>query len=46
MMWEKKIQIAKEMKSAVNSETGQGEINEMKFSIHRMKVQVTNYTFE
>jgi hypothetical protein len=39
MMWEKKIQIAKEMKSAVDSEAGQGEINEMKFSIHRMKVR-------
>jgi coiled-coil domain-containing protein 40 len=38
MSWEKRIQIAKEMKSAVDSDTGQGEINEMKFSIHRMKV--------
>lgn len=39
MMWEKRIQIAKEMKSAVDSEAGQGEISEMKFSIHRMKVR-------
>jgi hypothetical protein len=37
-MWEKRIQLAKEMKAAVDSETGQGEIKEMKFEIHRMKV--------
>ena len=30
MAWEKRIQIAKEMKAAVDSETGQGEIKEMK----------------
>jgi hypothetical protein len=40
MMWEKRTQIAKEMKAAVDSETGQGEIREMKFSIHRMEVSV------
>jgi hypothetical protein len=39
MMWEKRTQIAKEMKAAVDSETGQGEIREMKFSIHRMEVR-------
>ena len=39
MMWEKKKQIAKEMKSAVDLQAGQGEINEMRFSIHRMKVR-------
>ena len=39
MMWEKRIQLAKEMKAAVDSETGQGEIKEMKFEIHRMKVK-------
>jgi coiled-coil domain-containing protein 40 len=39
MIWEKRIQIAKEMKAAVDSETGQGEIKEMKFEIHRMKVR-------
>ena len=38
MVWEKRIQIAKEMKAAVDSENGQGEIKEMKFEIHRMKV--------
>jgi hypothetical protein len=40
MMWEKRIQLAKEMKAAVDSETGQGEIKEMKFEIHRMKVEL------
>ena len=38
MVWEKRIQIAKEMKAAVDSDAGQGEIKEMKFEIHRMKV--------
>jgi hypothetical protein len=42
MMWEKRIQIAKEMKAAVDSETGQGEIKEMKFEIHRMKVRYSD----
>ena len=39
MVWEKRVQIAKEMKQTVDSETGQGEIKEMKFEIHRMKVR-------
>jgi coiled-coil domain-containing protein 40 len=39
MTWDKRIQIAKEMKQAVDSETGQGEIKEMKFEIHRMQVR-------
>jgi hypothetical protein len=38
MFWERKIQLAKEMKSAVDSETGQGEIRAMKSEIHRMQV--------
>lgn len=42
MVWEKRIQIAKEMKAAVDSETGQGEIKEMKFEIHRMKVRYSD----
>jgi coiled-coil domain-containing protein 40 len=42
MAWEKRIQIAKEMKAAVDSETGQGEIREMKFEIHRMKVRYSD----
>jgi hypothetical protein len=39
MFWERKIQLAKEMKSAVDSETGQGEIKAMKSEIHRMQVR-------
>ncbi len=39
MIWEKRIQIAKEMKAAVDSEAGQGEIREMKYEIHRMRVR-------
>ena len=39
MFWERKIQLAKEMKSAVDSETGQGEIRAMKSEIHRMQVR-------
>ncbi|XP_073444179.1 coiled-coil domain-containing protein 40 isoform X3 [Dendrobates tinctorius] len=37
MLWEKKIQLAKEMRNAVDSETGQGEIKAMKAEIHRMQ---------
>lgn len=39
MLWEKKIQLAKEMRSSVDSETGQTEIRAMKAEIHRMKVR-------
>ncbi|KAG8565046.1 hypothetical protein GDO81_012688 [Engystomops pustulosus] len=39
MLWEKKIQLAKEMKNAVDSEAGQGEIRAMKAEIHRMQVR-------
>ncbi|XP_076726557.2 coiled-coil domain-containing protein 40 [Callospermophilus lateralis] len=39
MLWEKKIQLAKEMRSSVDSETGQTEIRTMKAEIHRMKVK-------
>jgi hypothetical protein len=39
MMWEKRVQLAKEMKAAVDSEAGQGELKEMKFEIHRMRVR-------
>ncbi|XP_061471789.1 coiled-coil domain-containing protein 40 [Rhineura floridana] len=39
MQWEKKIQLAKEMRAAVDSETGQGEIRAMKTEIHRMQVR-------
>ncbi|XP_007958017.1 coiled-coil domain-containing protein 40 [Orycteropus afer afer] len=39
MLWEKKIQLAKEMRASVDSETGQAEIRAMKAEIHRMKVR-------
>ncbi|XP_069786181.1 coiled-coil domain-containing protein 40 isoform X2 [Narcine bancroftii] len=39
MLWEKKIQLAKEAKSAVDSEVGQGEIRAMKTEIHRMEIR-------
>ncbi|XP_056406037.1 coiled-coil domain-containing protein 40 [Hyla sarda] len=39
MLWEKKIQLAKEMRNAVDSEAGQGEIRAMKAEIHRMQVR-------
>lgn len=38
MLWEKKIQLVKETRSAVDSEVGQGEIQTMKAEIHRMEV--------
>lgn len=38
MLWERKIQLAKEMKESVDSETGQAEIKAMKAEIHRMQV--------
>ncbi|KAM5135163.1 coiled-coil domain-containing protein 40 [Mantella aurantiaca] len=41
MLWEKKIQLAKEMRNAVDSETGQGEIRVMRAEIHRMQVRYT-----
>ncbi|XP_072501328.1 coiled-coil domain-containing protein 40 [Notamacropus eugenii] len=39
MLWEKKIQLAKEMRAAVDSETGQAEIRTMRAEIHRMQVK-------
>ncbi|XP_066877143.1 coiled-coil domain-containing protein 40 isoform X2 [Kogia breviceps] len=39
MLWDKKIQLAKEMRASVDSETGQTEIRTMKAEIHRMKVK-------
>jgi len=43
MLWEKKTQLAREAKSAVDLEYGQGEIKAMKAEIHRM--QVSHVTF-
>ncbi|NXU52556.1 CCD40 protein, partial [Turnix velox] len=42
MLWEKKIQLAKEMRAAVESETGQGEIQAMRTEIHRMQVRYSH----
>jgi len=39
MLWDKKIQLTKETKAAVNSEHGQGDIDNMKAEIHRMTVR-------
>lgn len=38
LLWERKIQLAKEMRAAVDSEAGKGEITGMKAEIHRMEV--------
>ena len=38
MLWERKIQMAKEMREMVDSETGQAELKAMKPEIHRMEV--------
>lgn len=38
MLWERKIQLAKEMREMVDSETGQAELKAMKAEIHRMEV--------
>lgn len=39
MLWEKKIQLTKEMRAAVDSATGQGELQAMRTEIHRMQVR-------
>ncbi|XP_053903334.1 coiled-coil domain-containing protein 40 isoform X2 [Malaclemys terrapin pileata] len=44
MLWEKKIQLAKEMRAAVDSEAGQGEIRAMRTEIHRMQVRYSQLT--
>lgn len=41
MLWEKKIQLAKETIAAVDSEEVQGEIQLMKSEIHRMEVRIS-----
>ncbi|XP_044044651.1 coiled-coil domain-containing protein 40 [Siniperca chuatsi] len=40
MLWEKKTQLVKETRSAVDSEVGQGDIRMMKAEIHRMEVRL------
>ncbi|NXS52993.1 CCD40 protein, partial [Brachypteracias leptosomus] len=39
MLWERKIQLAREMRAVVDSEAGRGEIQAMKMEIHRMQVR-------
>ncbi|NXX74726.1 CCD40 protein, partial [Urocolius indicus] len=39
MLWEKKIQLTREIHAVVESETGQGEIKAMRAEIHRMKLR-------
>lgn len=40
MLWEKKTQLVKETRSAVDLEVGQGDIQMMKAEIHRMEVNL------
>ena len=40
MLWEKKTQLARESRMAVDSEMGQGDIRSMKAEIHRMEVSL------
>ncbi|XP_037619782.1 coiled-coil domain-containing protein 40 [Sebastes umbrosus] len=40
MLWEKKTQLVKDTRSAVDSDTVQGDIHMMKIEIHRMEVRV------
>lgn len=42
MLWERKIQIAHEMKDVVDSDVGQTEVRAMKSEIHRM--QASNHS--
>ena len=44
MLWEKKTQLAREAKSAVDLEYGQGEIRAMKAEIHRMQVSQGSFS--
>ncbi|CAL1527056.1 unnamed protein product [Lymnaea stagnalis] len=39
MLWEKKTQLARETRAAVDSEIGQGEMRAMRSEIHRMQVR-------
>lgn len=42
LLWEKKTQLAKETRSAVDSELGQGDVKMMKAEIHRMEVNTAH----
>ncbi|KAM9211699.1 coiled-coil domain-containing protein 40-like [Leptosomus discolor] len=39
LLWEKKIQLTREMRAAVESESGHGELHAMRTEIHRMQVR-------
>ena len=39
MLWEKKIQVAKETQEALDPNVGASEIKEMTLEIHRMKLR-------
>ena len=39
LLWERKIQLARETIAAVDSEVGQGEIKSMRSEIHRMELK-------
>ena len=39
MLWERKIQLLKETRAAVDTDFDQGEIKAMKSEIHRMEVR-------
>ena len=43
MLWEKKVQVSREMKEAVDSEAGQAEVRAMKAEIHRMQVCIAKH---
>ena len=40
MLWERKIQLTKEMRESVDSEAGQEELRKLKSEIHQMQVQL------
>lgn len=42
MLWEKKIQLAKETQQALDPNVGATEIREMELEIHRMKLRYTS----
>ncbi|NXD84167.1 CCD40 protein, partial [Halcyon senegalensis] len=39
LLWERKIQLTREMRAVVDSEKGQGEIQTMRTEVHRMQVR-------
>ena len=45
MLWEKKTQLVRETRSAVDSEVGKGDIHTMKAEIHRMEVRLCVFMF-